>query len=194
MVRAWPGLIPAGGAVPRRVTLLWLGAWGEVAVTPEPGDQIATGREGPGGFRAARADREYVVGVLQTAFVQGRLTRDELDTRLDRALAARTYADLAEITADIPAALTPARRPAQARSPAREAVVWSTAAMFLTVTLISSRFLEPGYFLLISGTVIAIMFAAAAQLLYSRHEQRSRGHRPSGPGPQGRTWHQQTLP
>jgi Domain of unknown function (DUF1707) len=161
---------------------------------PEPGDQVATGREGPGRLRAARADREYVIGVLQTAFVQGRLTKDELDTRLNQALAARTYADLAGLTADIPVGLTPPRRPAQTRSPGREAVVWSIAAMFLAVTLVSSRFLAPLYFLLISGTVIAIMFAAGAQLLYSRHEQRSGGYRSSGPGPQRRTCHQQTLP
>jgi hypothetical protein len=161
-----------------------LGARGEVPVMPEPGDQVATGWESLGRYRASRADREHVIGVLQAAFVQDRLTRDEFDTRLSQALAAQTYADLAAITADIPAVLTPARRPAQARTPTREAVVWSTGAMFLAVTLISSRFLDPGYFLLIAGTVLAIVFAAGAQFLYSRHEQRSRGHRPAGPGPQ----------
>src|SRR5580704_2433685 len=113
----------------------------------EPGDQVATGWESLGRYRSSRADRERAIGVLQAAFVQGRLTKDELDTRLSQALAARTYADLAAITADIPAVLTPARRPAQARTPAREAVVWSTGAMFLAVTLISSRFLDPRYFL-----------------------------------------------
>src|SRR5215471_18969883 len=37
------------------------------------------------------------------AFVQGRLDRDEFGLRADRALASRTYADLATLTADIPA-------------------------------------------------------------------------------------------
>lgn len=153
----------------------------------EPGEQVATGWESPGRYRASRADREHVIGVLQAAFVQDRLTKDELDTRLSQALAARTYADLAAITADIPAVLTPARRPAPACTPTREAVVWSTGAMFLAATLMGSRFLDPGYFLLVAGIVFAVMFAAGAQLLYARHEQRSRGHRPSGAGPQRRT-------
>jgi Domain of unknown function (DUF1707) len=154
---------------------------------PEPGDQVATGWENLGRYRASRADREHVIGVLQVAFVQGRLTKDEFDARLSQALAAQTYADLAVITADIPAVLTPARQPAQASTPTREAIVWSTGAMFLAATLISSRFLDPRYYLLIAGTVLAIVFAAGAQFLYSRHEQRSRGHRPAGSGSPPRT-------
>jgi len=38
--------------------------------------------------------------------VHGRLTRDELDARTGQALAARTYADLAALTADLPATYT----------------------------------------------------------------------------------------
>lgn len=55
-------------------------------------------------MRASRADREQVVDVLKTAFVQERLTKDELDARVARALAARTYADLDDLVADIPVA------------------------------------------------------------------------------------------
>lgn len=57
---------------------------------------------GDGHMRAARADRELAIEVLKGAFVQNRLTRDELDARVGRALAARTYADLDRVTADIP--------------------------------------------------------------------------------------------
>jgi hypothetical protein len=53
-------------------------------------------------IRAGHADREQVVEALKDAFVQGRLTRDELDARADLALAARTRAELAALTADIP--------------------------------------------------------------------------------------------
>jgi hypothetical protein len=72
-----------------------------------------------GHLRACHADREQVVGVLKTAFVQGRLGKDELNARVGQALAARTYADLAALTADLPAWLTaePPRRPARARAP-----------------------------------------------------------------------------
>ena len=52
----------------------------------------ATGR---GHLRASYADREQVIEALKGAFVHGRLTRDELDLRVGRALAALTYADLA---------------------------------------------------------------------------------------------------
>ena len=58
------------------------------------------------------ADREQVVGTLKTAFVQGRWpAEDELDARVDRVYASRTYAELAEVTADIPVELTAAKAP-----------------------------------------------------------------------------------
>ena len=67
-----------------------------------PGDEIAAAR---GRLRASHADREQVIGALKTAFVAGRLTGDEFDARLDQVYASRTYAELAEVTADIPAGL-----------------------------------------------------------------------------------------
>ena len=52
---------------------------------------------------ASDADREHVVEVLKAAFVQGRLTIDELRLRAGLALASRTYAELGVMIADIPA-------------------------------------------------------------------------------------------
>ena len=75
---------------------------------PGPGDQTA-GAEGRdhSDLRASHADRERVVSALKAAFVEGRLTEDELDARVGRVYASRTYAELAEVTAavtaDIPA-------------------------------------------------------------------------------------------
>ena len=46
-------------------------------------------------LRVGHADREQVIEALKAAFVHGRLTKAELDTRAGQALAARTYADLA---------------------------------------------------------------------------------------------------
>jgi hypothetical protein len=46
-----------------------------------------------------------VIGLLKAAFVEGRLAQDEFDTRVGQALASRTYAELAAVTADIPAEL-----------------------------------------------------------------------------------------
>jgi Domain of unknown function (DUF1707) len=79
-----------------------------------PGDEIAAGSGGRGRLGASHADREQVIEVLKAAFVQGRLDRDEFDLRVGRALASRTYADLAALTADIPARLTRARPPGPA--------------------------------------------------------------------------------
>jgi hypothetical protein len=58
-------------------------------------------------MRAADADRDRVVGFLGTAYAEGRLSKDEYDARLDSALSARTYADLDQLVADLPAARTP---------------------------------------------------------------------------------------
>ena len=52
----------------------------------------------------ATARRYRVIDTLKDAFTQGRLTRDELDTRTSQALAARSYAELDAVTADIPGA------------------------------------------------------------------------------------------
>jgi hypothetical protein len=74
-----------------------------------------------GRFRASDADREQVIDTLKVAFVQGRLTRDELDARAGQTFASRTYAELAAVTADIPAGPPAAREPTgqpAARQPA----------------------------------------------------------------------------
>jgi Domain of unknown function (DUF1707) len=58
----------------------------------------------PGQLRASHQDRDRVVEILQVAAGDGRLTADELDQRLEAALTARTYAELAVLTTDLPAA------------------------------------------------------------------------------------------
>jgi hypothetical protein len=55
-------------------------------------------------MRAADADRDRVVGILNTAYSEGRLAKDEYDDRLENALSARTYADLDQLVTDLPAA------------------------------------------------------------------------------------------
>ena len=62
-------------------------------------------------LRASHADREQVIGTLKVAFVQGMLAKDEFDLRVGQTFAARTYADLAAVTADLPAGLTAAQPP-----------------------------------------------------------------------------------
>jgi DUF1707 SHOCT-like domain/Domain of unknown function (DUF4190) len=57
-----------------------------------------------GKMRAADADRDHVVEILNTAYSEGRLSREEYDARLENALSARTYADLDQLVTDLPAA------------------------------------------------------------------------------------------
>ena len=90
-------------------------------------------------FLASDADRERTVDVLKTAFVYGTLTKDELTLRTGRALTARTYAELAAITAGLtPAAPRPATQ-AQARAPrkrvTKKVVVLSACAVVLPPAL-----------------------------------------------------------
>lgn len=73
------------------------------------GDEVAANAEGRGHLRASHADREHVIGVLKAAFVQGMVTKPEFDLRIGQVLASRTYAELAALTADIPAGLAPAQ-------------------------------------------------------------------------------------
>jgi hypothetical protein len=54
-------------------------------------------------LRASHADRDQVVELLRVAAGDGRISPEELDDRLERALTARTYAELAPLTADLPA-------------------------------------------------------------------------------------------
>lgn len=65
-------------------------------------------------MRASHADREQVIETLKAAFVQERLDRDEFDLRVGQTFASRTYAELAALTADVPARLIRARPPAPA--------------------------------------------------------------------------------
>jgi uncharacterized protein DUF1707 len=82
-----------------------------------PGNEIAADGQDHGRLRASRADREQVIDVLKAAFVEGRLDRDEFDLRAGQALAARTYADLAALTGDIPIRSAGARLPEVAWAP-----------------------------------------------------------------------------
>ncbi len=60
-------------------------------------------RPGPMELRASDADREKYAGVLREAYAEGRLDPSEYDDRLDRAMRARTYAELAALVTDLPA-------------------------------------------------------------------------------------------
>jgi Domain of unknown function (DUF1707) len=61
--------------------------------------------------RASDAEREETVALLQQDFTDGRLTQAELEERTGAAYAARTRAQLRDLTADLPAAEEQPPRP-----------------------------------------------------------------------------------
>jgi hypothetical protein len=65
---------------------------------PEP---VNVGPVAGGNLRASDADRDQVATVLSTAYAEGRLTREEHDERLDKAMAARTFDELIPLTHDL---------------------------------------------------------------------------------------------
>jgi hypothetical protein len=109
---------------------------------------------------AATADRERTVGTIRAGFAEGRLSQDELDERITRAYAARTYADLWALTADLPIGpypwYGPVVRPDDAEVSHAEASNWQSAAALLItalvifalaalVTAIVTAHVQPGY-------------------------------------------------
>lgn len=78
---------------------------------PESSGPTRPGGPPTGALRAADTDRDQVATVLSTAFAEGRLTREEHDDRLNRAMQAKTFAELVPLTQDLvytgnPSALT----------------------------------------------------------------------------------------
>jgi hypothetical protein len=79
-------------------------------------------------LRASHEDRDRVVEVLRVSAGDGRLTAEELDERLELAMTARTYGELAKLVVDLPAdgsvasALAP-RVPQAPRAPRAKEVV-----------------------------------------------------------------------
>jgi hypothetical protein len=122
-----------------------------------PWDPAGAGTPGRNRFLASDADRERVIDVLKTAFVHGALTKDELAVRAGRALNARTYDQLAAITAGL------ARRPAEASPPAtftvgpvparkrlnKKVVAWGACALILAPALSAAFFTFYGGFLVV---------------------------------------------
>ena len=82
-------------------------------------EAVAAEGRNHGDLRASDGDREQAIGTLKTAFVQGRLTEEELGVRAGQVYASRTYAELAGITADIPDELTGRDQARSSRDPWR---------------------------------------------------------------------------
>ena len=71
-----------------------------------------TGNHRSADMRASDSDRDAVVSDLSEHFQAGRLTTGEFDERMGRALAARTWGELRDLLADLPATRLAPQAPA----------------------------------------------------------------------------------
>jgi len=153
-------------------------------------DEMAAGAAGHGRMRASHADREQVIEALKDAFAQGRLTGDELDSRVGQAFASLTHGDLAALTADLPAAPTavrPLRKPARAETQAPLAVPMIIAMTMLTAgSWMGALFYQDKIWAIVvfvvTFTWLGIVILAGVVMLESQREKRSGGQLPSRPG------------
>ncbi len=143
-----------------------------------PGDEKTAAAAGRGRARASRADREQAIDALKVAFVQGRLTKDEFDARVGQAFTARRYAELAAVTADIPAGLAavpPSRE--RPRWVSNHAVRWGasgviTPAILAAAFVVSSLRGDGGYVavaLLVACAYFVFWLSTGANMLWEWH-------------------------
>jgi hypothetical protein len=172
----------------------------EAPVVAEPGDHTAAAAGGRGRLRASHADREQAIEVLKDAFAQGRLTGDELDSRVGQAFASRTCAELAALTADIPAGPAGAElppKPARERNRAprshtgRDVAIGLVVGLSLAAAIVFSGLLTVVALLglLASPVLLGVAAWAVAQVINaaatSSQQRRSRGQLPPRPGQGG---------
>jgi hypothetical protein len=159
-----------------------------------PGDELeAAGR---GHLRASHADREHVIGLLKAAFVAGMLGKNEFDLRVAQAFASRTYAELAAVTADLPAGLTAAQPPKPARARGGQPVLRPGRVMAAATALYAGiqafLFLSPwpaptendparakiALFLLSNPMYLLVLLICVVCLIAGWRERRSSGRPP----------------
>ncbi len=87
-------------------------------------------------MRAGDRERQRVVEQLGEHFGEGRLTVDEFDERVVRAHAAVHLDELPALTADLPGAAEPRRRPAHPRPSGPPALFMVLIAMFLAWSMV----------------------------------------------------------
>jgi hypothetical protein len=137
-----------------------------------PGDEKAAAAVARRHPRATRAERRQAADVLRAAFVYGWLTRDEFDARTGQARAARTYAELAAVTADVPAGLDEDPLP---RWPPRvtNAVKWGASGLVTPAILAAAAALaslrgagryEPAAFVIAFAYFVSWLSAGAGML------------------------------
>jgi hypothetical protein len=166
-----------------------------------PGDELAASAAGRGYLRVSHAEREQVIGTLKAAFVHGRLAKDEFDLRVSQALVSRTYAELAAVTADLPAGPAAAQPPAASGAQDGQPVLRPGQVMAAATALYASVqafvFLSPwpaptandparakiALFFLSGPIYLLVLLICVGYLVAARRERRSSARPPRRPAP-----------
>ena len=156
-----------------------------------PGDETAPQAGGHDHLRASDSDRAHVIDNLKAAYVDGLVTKDEFDARVSQTFASRTRAELALVTADLPAVQhRPTPAPAQGNAPADTNVrpgdrAISTAAVFaglaLVISVSAGPFASPAAFLLLlggAGSALVSLFLLGNRMRGAWRDKRSGGQLP----------------
>jgi len=164
-----------------------------------PRDELAASAAGGGYLRVSHAEREQVIGALKAAFVRGVLAKDEFDLRVSQAFASRTYAELAAVTAGLPAEPTAAEPPGPGRAQAGQPVLRpgrvAAAATALYAGVQAFVFLSPwpagtesdparakiALFFLSSPIYLLVLLICVGCLIAGWRERRSSGRPPRRP-------------
>ncbi len=148
-----------------------------------PGEEIAADAEGGDRLPVSPVARELVIRTLKAALSQGRLTEDEHDARAAQASGARSNAELAALTADLPAGLL--ARPPKASDVWKAVGVIVAAASVLGVIMLWSPDNYPAFAmgLFAAATLIVAPVITVGLIFDVRHQKRSGGQLPPGPTP-----------
>jgi Domain of unknown function (DUF1707) len=128
-------------------------------VTTWPWDPVAAGATGRGGLRASDADREQVIDSLKVAFVQGRLSKEELDARAGLALASRTCAELTAIMAEIPDVPIKTQLPSKPASADTRKRVNRKVAVWIVCAITLPPALGAAFLTYYGGYLVLVLFA-----------------------------------
>ena len=130
---------------------------------------------------------------LQHFWLQGRLTEDEFGERVGQVYASRTYAELAEVTTDIPtgpAGTKPPRDPWRATKLAWRAVYAIILPAIVTLIVLPGGRGNPAMGVVITTAAVTYLLfwlCGVVVMVGSRHQKRSVGQLPprSAPGAGG---------
>jgi len=145
-----------------------------------PGHEIVAGGNP---LPVTYADRERVIRTLKAALEQGRLTEDEHHDRTAKASVSRSGAELAGLTADLPAGITAV--PPSVRDVRIAVGVIIAAAGVLAAVLVTNPDNMLAFMAALGAiaTLIVVPVITVGLIIDVRHQKRSGGQLPPGPTP-----------